>query len=918
MISGEDIVTSAAQQMLRHRKPIGPYERAEIEAVADEMVRAFAALGLDDEARARVIAELETRMAVTIGRATTLDDPTGHEDWYFADRKQGRRFFKRYHDFLDQELHWPSAAINAIDEATDLVMELIEDPQREGPWDRRGLVVGHVQSGKTANYAGLIAKAADAGYKLIVVLAGMHNALRGQTQARLDRDFLGYDTSRAKRGQVPVLLGVGAIDASCHAEYLTTKTSDFRRSVADQTGTGVQQRPLLLVVKKNASILRNLNSWVSELLSPRGDTRVPLLVVDDEADQASIDTGDPELDAEGVPAEDYDPSRINGEIRRLLRAFDRSAYVGYTATPFANILIHDEAIAREYGEDLFPRSFVVNLPAPSNYIGPELIFGIDVDQDGEAENPLPLIRTVDQDGEGWITVSHKKEFRPRYQEEDQLPPSLEAALKSFLLACAARAARGQGQKHSSMLIHVSRFKDVHQRVFDQVDDWLTETKRILRYGVGSEVLVAELKQLWISDFVPTSIDVRHYGVGSGLPETAWSAVEACLREAVEKIKPLVVNSASPTAIDYDGNEEKGLSVIAIGGDKLSRGLTLEGLVVSYFLRASKMYDSLMQMGRWFGYRPGYLDLCRLFMTPDLQLWFRHVAIAAEELRGRIDTMSRLGATPEQYGLRIQSHGIMAVTAPNKMRHSREFQVSFAGEGKIQTVFFSGPDQNLTNAQEIVRFLSSLGAPKSDPNDSSRKSRAPSSARIWSEIDGQSVASMVGRLSFPEEARDMVGDRLAMYIREQIAIGELTSWTVAVLAGDGESLTYDGWSFKTIERVPQKSPRPDRYIIKTILSPRDEALDLTPEEFASALEETNRKRERAGKAQKTNPDGPEIREARGRDPRRGLLLIYPLSPKKANVGFDFPIFGIVISFPDSAKARSIRYRFNTVELRTRDE
>ena len=165
-------------------------------------------------------------------------------------------------------------------------------------------------------------------------------------------------------------MGVGAIDASCHAEFLTTKTSDFKRSSA-ALGTGVQQRPLLLVIKKNASILRNVNEWVREILVPRGDAdRSPLLVIDDEADQASVDTGDPELDEEGAAPDDYNPTRINGEIRRLLSAFSRSAYVGYTATPFANVLIHDAAVARAFGEDLFPRSFIINLPTPSNYVGP--------------------------------------------------------------------------------------------------------------------------------------------------------------------------------------------------------------------------------------------------------------------------------------------------------------------------------------------------------------------------------------------------------------------------------------------------------------------------------------------------------------------------------------------------------------------
>ena len=186
-------------------------------------------------------------------------------------------------------------------------------------------------------------------------------------------------------------------------------------------------------------------------------------------------------------------------------------------------------------------------------------------------------------------------------------------------------------------------------------------------------------------------------------------MERHLAAAADKIRVQVVNSEMRDAIDYEGNAENGLSIIAIGGDKLSRGLTLEGLSVSYFLRASRMYDSLMQMGRWFGYRPGYVDLCRLYLTPDLEMWFEHVANASEELRSRLDHMAMIGATPEQYGLRIQSHEILLVTAPNKMRHAREFQVSFQGEGKIQTVFFNDERRNRQNADRVCAFLSQLGA-----------------------------------------------------------------------------------------------------------------------------------------------------------------------------------------------------------------
>jgi hypothetical protein len=506
---------------------------------------------MSGEAKARIIAELETRMVIKVGKPTRIVDEKGHVPWYQGDRKSDRRLFQRYVNFLRQDQGWSQAAIDSLDESTDFVMEELEDPDRDGPWDRRGLVVGHVQSGKTANYAGLVSKVADAGYKLIIVLAGMHNALRQQTQRRLDRDFLGYNSLTGP----DIRIGVGIIDGSIQAEHLTTQAlnGDFSRAVADHVGVGVQQRPVLLVVKKNASILRNLNTWVREILAPRGDAQTrPLLVIDDEADQASVDTGQQEFDEDDIPDSDYEPKRINGQIRQLLSAFARSAYVAYTATPFANILIHDAAVANEFGEDLFPRSFIINLPTPSNYIGPELVFGVDRGDEAPAEDPLPLIRHVDQEAEGWIAEGHKKEFQPRYEGEARISPSLEDAIPSFVLVCAARAARGQGRGHNSMLVHVSRFKGVHALVFAQVEEWLTNVKRQMRYRVGAEELHDRMRELWERDFVVVSREVRGRAIGRDLHATTWLEVEQHLAGAADKIKMQVVNSDMRDAIDYEG------------------------------------------------------------------------------------------------------------------------------------------------------------------------------------------------------------------------------------------------------------------------------------------------------------------------------------------------------------------------------
>ena len=903
--------------LLRQRHGTTAVERNDIAAAIIDCQKAFP-VPLTPEQLSAVQLDLESKLIVKVGRTTRLVDETGHVDWYFGERKTERRFYKRYEDFLLHNQGWAHASIAAIDASTDAIMEQIEDPMRDGPWDRRGLVVGHVQSGKTANYAALANKAADAGYKLVVVLAGMHNALRQQTQRRLDRDFLGYDTTPPGRGQGYRAIGVSEFDRGIFAEHLTTQApnGDFNQAFADNLGMGVQQRPVLMVVKKNAKILANLNNWVSEKLAQKGDTETrPLLAIDDEADQASVDTGQQEFSDDEIPDPDYEPTRINGQIRRLLFAFSRKAYVAYTATPFANILIHDKAATDDFGADLFPRSFIVNLPTPSNYIGPALVFGLN--NDNPNVEPLDIIRHVDQEEEGWIPPTHKRTFSPRYNNADEIPPSLQQAILSFVLVCAARTVRRQSGAHNSMLIHVSRFKDVQRKVYSQVEDWFSDLKRSLRYKTGSAPLLEACQKLWLNDFEPTSEKIRSLDVGGEARPISWEEIKRELPAAADRIRLQVVNSEMPAAIDYEGNSAQGLNIIAIGGDKLSRGLTLEGLSVSYFLRASKMYDSLMQMGRWFGYRPGYADLCRVFLTPDLELWFRHVATAAEELRERLNSMAMIGATPENYGLRIQAHDIMLVTAQNKMRHGETFQISFQGEAKIQTVFFDDGPNNLRNATSIAAFLDGLG----EPLQSNQTERAQESVkrfdgkRVWNGVKGADVANLLAGMVFPEQSREVNGIRLAKYIREQLKVGELTDWTIAVPSGDGDPLPVNDWLFTTVKRTPiPRGADTGRYVVKTSLSPADEAIDLSEAEFKNALSETNRKREKAGKKEAKLPDGPEIRRTRGTNPKRALLILYALSPSTAGLDLKTPIFGIVVSFPDSQSGQTVRYVFNTTEQR----
>lgn len=926
MTSKVNVIAAMAQQRMKLLKADGPYERA---FIAETVAAVTSGLpGISEEDRRAAVIEIEAREQVTIGHPTKLKDDTGHVPWYFGQRRSdGRMFYDRYAAFLHQSEGWGNGLLASLDESTDAVMELLEGPERPGPWDRRGLVLGHVQSGKTANYAGLLCKAADAGYRLLIVLAGMHNVLRLQTQLRLDRDFLGYKSTSVGSPEGFTWVGVGNIDRRPRADFLTTRTAggDFNRAAADRAGIAPEGRPLLLVVKKNARILQNLNAWVGDFLVPRGDTTgIPLLVIDDEADQASVDTGDQEF-TDGVPDPDYEPKRVNAEIRRLLKAFHKSAYVAYTATPFANILVHDQRETDEHGADVFPRSFIINLPRPSSYIGPVEVFAI-AREGAEEADVLDAFREVDQAHEDWLPQDHDRAHIPTFEGAARIPPSLTEAVMAFVLTGAARRARGQMNKHNSMLIHVSRFKDVHRVVHGQVDEWFTTFRRELRYAPAD--VTRRLSDLWHSDFLPSSARSIANGFDPGIAMPTWETVRDQLAEVVDRIKVVVVNSDSLEPLDYEASSATGLNVIAVGGDKLSRGLTLEGLSISYFLRASRMYDSLMQMGRWFGYRHGYVDLCRLYTTEDLRLHYRHVAAAAEEVRQQLDHMQALGETPERYGLKIRAHPLLLVTARNKMRYTNEYEVTFAGQGKIQTVFERDPTLIKANAANTADFLARHGK----PNEIGRTITLPDGSAaawngrlIWTHVLGAEVASWLRRLRFAPESYDVSGVRMAEYIDAQAAVGELVDWTVVVPAtGAGRPMKLGDHEVKTARRKvldrEGRAARKDRYVVGTILDPWDESIDLDAAQFAAALELTNRERAEKGLKPEDRPAGGPIRSIRGMgsaelgvagDPRRGLVIIYPLDPTEPAIDVDVPIVGVVVSFPGSDTARSVRYRFNTV-------
>jgi hypothetical protein len=858
-----------------------------------------------------LVRDVESLCNVWVGTSSSLDDGHDHIEWLTERREHiNWRFWERYRRFLEDVEHWAPRTIRRLDEISDEVLGRLEDPERAGAWDRRGMIVGLVQSGKTSNYLGVICKAADAGYRLIVVLAGMHNSLRSQTQLRLDQGFLGFDTQqRLFFDQSNRRIGVGALQGSklypVHSLTNSEEKGDFRLNVARQANMMIGSDPILLVVKKNASILKNLIKWATLIQQERHPESgrlvvpdVPLLVIDDEADYASVNTRDIPYDENGRADPDYDPTAINGLIRRLLHQFEKSGYVGYTATPFANIFIYKDAFSEEHGEDLFPRNFIVRIPAPDNYTGPNEVFGIEEDPllGLEEVEGLPIARLVD-DHEEWIPDRHKKDH-----VVGPLPDSVRLAMRCFVLACAARTARGHVDVHNSMLIHVTRFTAVQAQVTEQVKDELAELRNRLKYGDGNSPhqLIEELQELWEQDFVPTSAAFDD----PALATVTWDQVKERLNLAAGRIEVMTINGTARDALAYY-EHPKGLSVIAIGGDKLSRGLTLEGLSVSYYLRASKMYDTLMQMGRWFGYRPGYLDLCRLYTTAELRDWYRDITTANQELLNLFDHMSAVGGTPEDFGLRVKTHpdGLL-VTAPAKMRHGVKVLLSFS-DTISETISFHRDraiiDANFELVEQLIKQL----------DGEQHAAKTASGDLLWTGVDASEMVWFLEGFITHEAARKAQGKLLARYVRSRLEEGELLEWTIGLISNTQASRRYSvaGHDVGLISRGEYHSDSRDRYSIRRLVSPRDEALDLTPEQQRIALESTQEAwRVDPGRSTRKEPpeipSGPMIRQTRS--PQRGLLLLYPLDPTAAGLEDSPPIMGFAVSFPKSPHTATIEY------------
>jgi hypothetical protein len=808
-----------------------------------------------------------------------------------------------------------SFPVNDLDDFTDKILDKCVNPKETKSWDRRGMVVGHVQSGKTSNYVGLINKATDAGYKVIIVIAGTISSLRRQTQERIDFGYIGRNSAAFIRENENRVIGVGKYRVNTDIYSLTSSyyksgdEGDFNQSVANRLNIPIGKNPVVFVIKKNKSILENLIDWLSKNENIRivdGTPKlfdVPALIIDDEADSASVNT----------TSDINDVKTINRLIRTLLNIFNQNTFIGYTATPYANLFIPQDfnneltttVKNKQYkiGEDLFPRDFIINIKAPTNYIGAAKIFGYENTIPELTKEPLDIFREIDDyDPPFFRTINREnKDDLPDY-----LPPSLERAIKSYILTCAVRRVRGHETKHNSMLVHVALLVKWIDRVAYLVNEKTKEYQNAIQSE--DENLLNELKELYETDFLPTTknvienLDYKDIRI----KEHIWKEVKQELKKAVSKIDVRAVHGTRSTTnleyhniaeIDYS-RHENGLSVIAVGGSRLSRGITLEGLSVSYYLRTTRMYDSLMQMGRWFGYRPGYVDLCRLYTTEQIFGWFNHITMATEEMRNDFDEMTAINQRPKDFRLKVRNHhGLLTITSLSKLNFSEDIVISFSGENPQTYCLLKTKSAIESNYNALKNLIGLIGFPS---NENRVQIKGKTRYLLYPNTSIEAICNFID--AFKIDQPSIINATLSDYIKIQSESKTISEWSICIISNTNEEVFID---YKGKTPVNERAPNEkistynlehNGEVITMGCSVRNQQISRGGEYYLISKNQIDQAGDRQVDLNQQSETYSEIKLQR-RLERKGLLLIYALDERGTqNVNNKIPIIGYSLHFP----------------------
>jgi hypothetical protein len=734
----------------------------------------------------RVIASLGN---VEILRKNSLIKPK--EDWYTGPSAFDRHW-PALKGYLANVKGWDKDTVDSMDSSSSEVVSLLANPKAES-FRHRGLVVGYVQSGKTANMTAVIAKAVDAGYNLIVLLAGVTNKLRAQTQRRIETDIV------ERHGHLWQLY----TEDKDNGDFVIPKNRQFTLPVDG----GAQ----LVVMKKIPS---RLEAFRKTIKNGRNGTsthilrHLKVLIIDDECDQASVNSA----------TNDDEITRINEEIRKIIRALPAVSYVGYTATPFANVFIDPYPRNDDALDDLYPEDFITALPRSKNYFGAREVFGFepeDADNETAIEAGRDMIRVIPDgklDALRPVRASDKS-FQPRMTEE------LENALLWFLISCAIRRARGQASNHMSMLIHTSPLIAQHEGMEKIIKNWLTTHKADLAKGTGEIYIKAHT----VFDLETSSVPLEDKAMAITFGDLAPQ-----LQAALEAIEVAIENGESDTRLDFTNGPK---TYIVIGGAVLARGLTIEGLSVSFFLRTSMQYDTLLQMGRWFGYRPGYEDLPRLWTTAELASSFRALARIEEEIRADIDIYREHKLTPAEFAMRVRAIPGMAITAASKMRHAYRTSISFEGR-HVQTIRFDHKNgQIVSNNWAAAVQLANDIAGKLDLPDSPKR-------RLARNVDLSVVRKFLKVYNICDQHMDLKKELLLGYIEK--ASDALQHWNVGFITpGERPSAKPLGaLGYVSTNRRTQLTPGQQNFAdIKALMSRRDILIDANQDQIYDQEEES---------------------------------------------------------------------------------
>lgn len=838
-----------------------------------------------------IVERYEENMSIKSYVPDVLVDMENDPEWFYKmknDENQKHEFFNRYKDYLRHK-DFAEDSIDKMEYNTEKILSYCANPYNDKDIKARkkkGLVVGDVQSGKTANYLGLINMASDYGYSVIVVLAGMTESLRKQTQGRIDEGYIGAK-SNTIGGEKIEYVGVGELDVrkNHYAIPLTNLDYDFSTKVKSSINAtrGDYNKPQILVVKKNKKTLENVKEWIKP-----GHNNIQgnsILIIDDEADNASVNT---KKTAE-------DPSIINGLIRDIFNNFTIASYVGYTATPYANIFISPDN--DKSNMDLFPSDFIIQLNSPDNYFGGYKVMG----HDELSENRY--IRIIDESEPNFLDVYHKKDdgyFGPS--------DSLKEAINVFILNNVIRTLSGGNQitKHRTMMINISRFNSMQEEIKYHIENHINKLKNIIEQ-TSNMPLEKFIRNKDMKDLYDLYSENKYYD--EFRINYDWSKIQSLLWDEIKKFEVVIINNKikEKDRFNYDNYKDVGARVITIGGFVLSRGLTLEGLMVSYFSRSSSAYDTMLQMCRWFGYRPKYEKLCRVYMSKISLLNFRTVLDATEDLKEQFREMNAQGKSPKDFGLMVKEspdilETTMLVTSRNKYGASQEIirTLNYSAKPIDTSKLYKNKEKNLKNKNAISQFILNI----------KRKGilLTPENGRLlFKNVSKLDIAELLSKLNLPLENRKFDIESLGDYISKT---DKFNKWDVVIATGSSDKENIFGFDIPPTKRSFEVR-KEENYIR---ISGSNNRL-LEPGIFNSGL--TKDQITQVKKSKKT-PIAEDYLKVDGRNP---LFVIYPVKlinkdkesdPEKEKILSEYGndiIFGFGIGFPSRNDEVKIKFRAN---------